>query len=530
MRIRQPDSITLFGENGTREATIGEEVSFRNIDTEAGTASLYVTAEDEPLSGVRLRFDFTPEDKRYDGVHVLGDAYERAYSDLHWSSIEPERVMPWYILVSNGSDLDENVENRFTEGFGVLVQPSAFVTWQYDGGGVTLNADIRSGGCGVILGGRELKICDIVFGEFRCMSAFEAGREFCRMMCRKQLEDGMRHLPKKPVYGSNNWYYAYGSSSHDDILTDSAILADESRGAENKAYMVIDDGWEKYSCDGPWDILRPSFRNMKELADEMREKGVRPGIWVRLLADEHHELNLPDECYLGRDKRYLDPSNEEVIRYVRGVVRMLRDWGYELIKHDFSTVDVFGNYGFSMKDGVTADGWAFSDRSRTSAEIMVDFYRCVSEEAGDDCVIIGCNTFSHLCAGIYGLNRTGDDTSGFDWSRTLKMGVNSLAFRLIQNGSFYMADADCVGITGAIDWKLNRQWLTLLAHSGSPLFISQKPDVLGSDEVKDVSDALLLSSVQKNDCRPLDWMETELPELWLIDGEKVRFDWYGTQK
>lgn len=210
MRIRYPDSITLFCEKGAREAKIGEEVSFRCIDAEAGMASLYVTSEAEPISHIRLRFNFTSEEKRYDGVHVLGDAYERAYSDLHWSSIEPERVMPWYILVSNGSDLNDNTENRFTEGFGVLVQPSAFVTWQYDGGGVTMNADIRSGGCGVILNGRELKVCDIVFGEFKGVSAFDAGREFCRMMCSKLLDEGMRHLPKKPVYGSNNWYYAYG--------------------------------------------------------------------------------------------------------------------------------------------------------------------------------------------------------------------------------------------------------------------------------------------------------------------------------
>ena len=26
--------------------------------------------------------------------------------------------------------------------------------------------------------------------------------------------------------------------------------------------------------------------------------------------------------------------------------------------------------------------------------------------------------------------------------------------------------------------------------------------------------------------RPLDWMENECPELWLIDGEEVRYNWY----
>ena len=156
----------------------------------------------------------------------------------------------------------------------------------------------------------------------------------------------------------------------------------------------------------------------------------------------------------------------------------------------------------------------------------MDFYRAVREAAGDDCVIIGCNTISHLCAGMYELNRTGDDTSGFDWSRTRCMGVNTLAFRLIQNGIFYMADADCVGITGAIPWSLNRLWLDALARSGSPLFVSCKPGVLNDAELDELKAAWAVNSVQRNETRPLDWMENEYPEVWLIDGEEVRYNWY----
>ena len=39
----------------------------------------------------------------------------------------------------------------------------------------------------------------------------EAGQRFCREMSR-----GAR-LPKHPVYGANNWYYAYGQSSGQEI-------------------------------------------------------------------------------------------------------------------------------------------------------------------------------------------------------------------------------------------------------------------------------------------------------------------------
>ena len=44
------------------------------------------------------------------------------------------------------------------------------------------------------------------------------------------------------------------------------------------------------------------------------------------------------------------------------------------------------------------------------------------------------------------------------------MGVNTLAFRLCHK-AFYVPDADCVGITEKIDWKLNREWLKIVANS-----------------------------------------------------------------
>ena len=91
-------------------------------------------------------------------------------------------------------------------------------------------------------------------------------------------------------------------------------------------------------------------------------------------------------------------------------------------------------------------------------------------------MLIGCNTIGHLSAGIFEVSRTGDDTSGKEWDRVRKMGVNTLAFRMPQHGAFFAVDADCVGQTAAnsIPWEKNRQWLDLLAHSGTPLFVSFK--------------------------------------------------------
>ena len=122
--------------------------------------------------------------------------------------------------------------------------------------------------------------------------------------------------------------------------------------------------------------------------------------------------------------------------YVVATMRRLHGWGYELIKHDFSTFDLTGRWGPAMTDEVTADGWAFADRSRTTAEIIIDHYRSIREGASDS-LLIGCNTMGHLSAGIFELSRTGDDTSGFEWNRVRKMGVNTLAFRMPQPGCVF---------------------------------------------------------------------------------------------
>ncbi len=138
-------------------------------------------------------------------------------------------------------------------------------------------------------------------------------------------------------------------------------------------------------------------------------------------------------------------------------------------------MDIFGVWGFQTNGHLANGDWGFYDKTKTSAQIIKNFYKII-KECAPNTIIIGCNVIGHLCAGVYGFNRTGDDTSGYDWGITKKMGVNTLAFRIAQNNAFFGDDADCVGILGTIGWKYNSQWLKLLSRTGSVLFVS-KPGV-----------------------------------------------------
>jgi len=221
----------------------------------------------------------------------------------------------------------------------------------------------------------------------------------------------------------------------------------------------------------------------------------------------------------------LDPTVPEALERIAADIRRISGWGYELIKHDFSTFDIFGRWGFEINDKLAYDNWSFYDKTKTSAEIVKNFYSVIKENA-NGAIIIGCNCIGHLCATYHQLNRTGDDTSGFEWSRTAKMGVNTLAFRNCQNGHFFMSDADCVGITGAIDWELNKNWLFALSRSGSPLFVSCKPGILSENQLAELKEAYSINSLQTDEFIPVDWMETTAPDTYLLNGRQISLNWY----
>jgi alpha-galactosidase len=402
-----------------------------------------------------------------------------------------------------------------------MTGPAALCCWTIDTRGLDLWADVRCGAVGVELGQRVLPVFTVTArpgatGE----TAFAAAVAFCKQMCPSP------RLPAKPVYGFNDWYCNYGKISADTVRQETAYLVRLAPKAGNAPFMVIDDGWQrdKKGATGDWSRGNERFPDMAGLAADIRTAGARPGIWVRLL---HALPQHPASWRLARDRRYLDPSVPEVRAYVVETVKRIRGWGYELIKHDFSTFDLSGRYGPKMDVRLCGDGdWGFADRSRTTAEIILDHYRSIREATGDG-LVIGCDTVGHLAAGVFELNRIGDDTSGKEWSRTSNRGINTLAFRAAQHGAFFAVDADCVGQTeaGAIPWEKNRQWLDLLARSGTSLFVSFKLGSTDGEQDRAIAAALDAASRPLRLGEPLDWFDSLTPQRWRLEGRETTYRW-----
>ncbi len=185
-----------------------------------------------------------------------------------------------------------------------------------------------------------------------------------------------------------------------------------------------------------------------------------------------------------------------------------------MVKHDFSTYDLLGQWGFEMGPQPTLPGWSLADRTRTNAEVLADLYALIRDTAGTNMIVDGCNTIGHLGQGVFDLQRIGDDTSGHQWERTRRMGVNTLSFRLAQNGVFFTIDPDLVGLTDAVPWELNRQWLDVLARSGAATIVSSAPNMRSKEQRDALRDAFQIASTGGQAARPTDWMQNSTPEHW----------------
>jgi alpha-galactosidase len=468
-----------------------------------------VTNEGKDLTYLHVRWEGTEND----ALLLLGDAWERSYGDLEWLGTVPERVMPWYFLTFDGQHVN---------GYGVKTQPSSFCFWQRDPGGITLSIDLRNGGEATELGDRELDACTVVTrmgtkGE----TIWRAGKEFCRLMCRTP------RLPECSLFGVNDWNYAYGKNTASGILRDADLIASLAPSGKARPHVVIDDGWQ--------DTAR--FPSMPDLAAQIRSRDLLPGLWIRPL----RPCSEVDSLWLLPDNRFgkasphnnlaLDPTIPEALGEAMKSVLQAIEWGYSFIKHDFSTYELFGRWGSVMQAQVTTPGWHFHDRSRTNAEIVRDLYQAIRAAAGEQATILGCNTVGHIAAGIFESQRIGDDTSGRDWERTRRFGVNTLAHRMVQHRTFSHIDPDIVAMTLAVDWRETSQWMDVVARSGTSLFLSPDPSAITSEIKSAMKDAMALSA-QAGQGFPLYPTTGTTPTQWQFPNPSrvdKTYDWCGRQ-
>lgn len=507
------EKVRLCTENAWHEMSLeNDSYTFRDVSLSVNSlGEVKITSDTTAVAKFEVEF----ENKYFQNALILGDAWERAYANLEWKMPNINRVMPWYFLA-------DDKEKVYC--FGVKTQPNAMCSWQCDETKILLYIDVKNGTLDLSLNGRVLDACTIV-NSIYSEDAIIAAKKFCKLMC-----DNPR-LPNRIIYGGNDWYCNYGDNSFDKILTHARRIVECMPDNAPKPYMVIDDGWEMvnhpeppfYFTGGPWKYGNYRFGDMKKMAEAIEKEGAIPGIWYRPLQTVE---SLPEDAVRVQNGMIatIDISTETGLDVVRQDITRFREWGYKLIKHDYSSDDIFGRYHMTNEE-LYGKEVEFADKTRTTAEIVKSFYRTIREAAGDDVLIIGCNTMSHLSAGIFDIQRTGDDTSGKNWRKTVDFGVNTLAFRMAQHNTFYCVDADCIGITNEIDWDKNKLWLDVLSKSGTPLFVSIGDDAYTDEVKKDLKKAFERVVNTPITSYALDWQETKTPQKWVSFYGEDEYEW-----
>lgn len=478
------------------------------------SATVTVFPSGSPVKYLKLRF-------RHDmrGIdRVYGDQWERSGDGayLEWRSVMPNRLLPWFCYVMAGDKM---------ACYGVKTGADAFASWQVDNFGITLFLNLTSGNSGTDLK-EPLVACEVVelFGN-EGESPYRVAKRFASLMC-----DNPK-LPKEPVFGVNNWYWAYGKISRESVRKETDYLLQMCDGAKHRPYMIIDDGWQMNRTydvgayiGGPW-IPNERFGSMEETVAEIHAKGAKAGIWFRPLLTLG---DLPEEAKLvpfSAGGVILDPTHPYTLERIERDAATIRSWGFELIKHDFTTIDMFGVAPLTSEKhahSMFASNRNFYDKSITSATAVKRMYEAIARGAGG-ADVIACNAIGHLTAGIHSIYRTGNDTSGrsYEWTRHA---LNTM-MRLPLNDTFYRADPDCAAFTERVDTEINLDFLEMCALTGVTTLASVTPDMLNDKEMARINEIYLTADADKSRYDIVDFEKTAVPDrLASPDGERM-FNW-----
>jgi len=203
-----------------------------------------------------------------------------------------------------------------------------------------------------------------------------------------------RPMEKGLTCGWCSWYHYYANISH-DLLSANVGILENSMSSIDFNVCLIDDGY--MTAWGDWTSLKPGKfvkdGGMRVLADTIRAKGMKPGIWLAPfacdkfsnLARDHPDWIIRNDygrhsnsANCGKFFYGLDATNPEVLKHVYDTIRRAVDeWGFDVLKLDFlyaSCLQGNGKY----------------DPSMSRAEAMYLGLRTIRAAAGKETFIIGC--------------------------------------------------------------------------------------------------------------------------------------------
>ncbi|MFI7408116.1 glycoside hydrolase family 36 protein [Streptomyces sp. NPDC049627] len=279
-----------------------------------------------------------------------------------------------------------------------------------------------------------------------------------------------------------SWYEYFTAVTEDDIHENLRAMETLDLPID---VVQIDDGYQK--ALGDWLTLSGRFRSRAGIADAIRARGRRAGIWTAPflvdpasdLATHHPEwlLRTPEGGFThagrnwGHDLRVLDTTHPEAAAYLTDVFRTLRAEGYDYFKVDFL-------YAGAL-DGVRHD---------TEVDALTAYrsgIELIREAIGADAYLLGCGAPILPSIGLFDAMRVSPDTAPHrrpeagDYSQP---GQDPAEFtgagRQWQHGRLWTNDPDCLMARPAVETR--EQWAKHVEATGGLMASSDR--LLSLDE------------------------------------------------
>ena len=296
----------------------------------------------------------------------------------------------------------------------------------------------------------------------------EAGKKHVgKMLGEKFGRKKYRSIPT----GWCSWYAGYEANISEEECLKNLSAAEE---IGSLTYFQIDDGWMKgrgTRTFGEPEVDGEKFpHGMKWMAEKIRERGLKPGLWIRPFEGWGDEKENP----LWARGSCIDLSQDEALEWLRSMARLIvQEWGFEYLKLDFLTYDYYGQWGMKFLDATHAR-WSPRHDEQTNIQSYRRGLEAIREGAGDDCFLLGCNCHIGPALGLLDGIRIGDDVSAMHWERTVTMGMKSIPVMQFLNEHVWWNDPDCILLHGALTEEQQRLWANAVIDSGGMRMVSSK--------------------------------------------------------
>ncbi|MFJ2007328.1 glycoside hydrolase family 36 protein [Streptomyces chartreusis] len=279
-----------------------------------------------------------------------------------------------------------------------------------------------------------------------------------------------------------SWYEYFTAVTEDDIHENLRAMDTLDLPVD---VVQIDDGYQK--ALGDWLTLSGRFRSRAGIADAIRARGRRAGIWTAPflvdpasdLAAEHPEWLVRAEdgdfAHAGRnwghDLRVLDTTHPGAAAYLTEVFRTLRAEGYDYFKVDFL-------YAGAL-DGVR------HDTETDALTAYRDGIRLIREAIGADAYLLGCGAPTLPSLGLFDAMRVSPDTAPHrrpEADDHSQPGQDPAEFtgagRQWQHGRLWINDPDCLMARPAVETR--ERWAAHVEATGGLMASSDR--LLSLDE------------------------------------------------